>query len=287
MPKWTPAASIAKEGQDHLGGRIGIEGDAGVPGAEPAGAAGRHRVGRRIEPGHACQFQRKERHQRQGDVSQEHPVGEAGAAVPGEGLAGHGGDFRPGQGRFVRARSDHREQRDDAHAAHPGRRDAPELQAARERFDVVQDGRPGRREARNALEEGVDGRELAAVEQERKHPEQAGHQPGPDDDAVPFLERQLMPASPDEENRVAADDGRQEGGEQQRNPALVARSQACDDARHGHQGRDEEQGNADIPCDYLPIHCLSDSGDKVMARDCIYQYNYFYLCIDKINHAER
>ena len=139
----------------------------------------------------------------------------------------------------------------------------------------------------DTLLEGVDGRKLAAVEQERQHPEQAGHQPGPDDDAVPFLERQLMTAPSDEEDGIAADNDRQEGGEQQRNPALVPRRQARDDPRHGHQGRDEEQGNADIPCDYLPIHCLSDSGDKVMARCCIYQYNYFYLCIDKINQAER
>ena len=276
-----------REGQDHLGGRIGIEGDAGVPGAEPAGAAGRHRVGGGVEPGHARQLQGEERHQRQSDVGQEHPVGETGAAVAGEGFARHGGDLRPGQGRLVRARGDHREQRDNAHTAHPGRRDAPELQAARERFDVIEDGRPGRRESGDTFEKGVDGRELPSIEKEREHPEQAGHQPGPDDDAVSFLERQVMPASPDEKDRITADNGRQEGGKQQGNPTFVPRGQARDDPRHGHKDRDEEQGNAYIPCDYLPIHCLSDSGDKVMARSCIYQYNYFYLCIDKINQAER
>ena len=87
-----------------------------------------------------------------------------------------------------------------------------------------------------------------------------------------------MTASPDEEDRVASDNERQKCGEQQGNPAFVTRSQARDDARHGHQGRDEKQG---------PIHSISDSGDKVMARYCIYQYNYFYLCIDKINQAGR
>ena len=97
----------------------------------------------------------------------------------------------------------------------------------------------------------------------------------------------MMTASPDKKDGVAADDGRQEGGKQQRNPTFVSRSQPRDDARNGHQGRYEKQGNADIPYDYLPVHFLSDSGDKVMARYCIYQYNYFYLCIDKINQTEQ
>ena len=275
------------EGQDHFGGWIGIKGDARVPGAESAGAAGRHRVGGSIEPVHASELQGEERHHRQGDVSQEHPVGEAGAAVSSEGFTGHRGDFCAGERRFVRARGNHREQRDDAHAAHPGRRDAPKLQAPRECFNVVQDRSSSGRESGDALEDGVDRRELTAIEQERKHSEQAGHQPGPDNDTVPLLECQMMTASPDKKDGIAADNGRQEGGEQQGNPAFVTRSQARDDARHGHQGCDEKQGNADIPCDYLPVHFLSDSGDKVMARYCIYQYNYFYLCIDKINRTER
>ena len=219
-----------REGQDDLGGRIGIIGDAGVARAESAGAAGRHGVGQRIEPGHTGQFQGDEGDDGQGDVGEQHAVGKTAVPFPGKAVPRHAGDFGARKGGFVVAGGEHREQGDDADAAHPGRGDPPELKTDRKRFDIVQDGSPGGGETGNTLEQGVDQREFPAVEQERQHAEKAGEHPGPHHDTVPFPEGQGALSPFDEDERVTAHGAGHEGGQEQGRPAVVARRTHRDDS---------------------------------------------------------
>ena len=130
-----------RDGEDDFGGRIVIEGDAGVAGAESAGAARRHGVGRGVEPLHAGELQGEKADDGQSYVSQEHPVGNAAVPLVSERFPGHAGDLRLGEGGFVLTGGDHGKEGDNADSSHPCSGDAPELQSPREPFYVVQYGR--------------------------------------------------------------------------------------------------------------------------------------------------
>ena len=161
-------------GQDNLRSRIGIERNACIPGAKTAGATCGHGVCSGIEPSHSGEFQGKECNERQSDIGDEHPVGKASILFPGQRFACDIGNFGPGQSGFVGLPGEHREKGDDAYAAHPGCGNAPQLQAARKRLDVIQDGGSGSSKTGNAFKECIDGSKLPAVEEEGQHPKQTG-----------------------------------------------------------------------------------------------------------------
>ena len=116
--------------------------------------------------------------------------------------------------------NDQRNEGDDADAAHPGRCDAPKLQAIGQGLNVVEDGGTCGGEARHTLEKGVDGRELTAENQKRYRPENASGNPASRDDAKAFFGAHVF-------LRFCGDDGKKSAeksdhsGENQRVKAVV------------------------------------------------------------------
>ena len=225
--------------QDRFHGHAVEIPDAGVLRAESARCDGRHGLRQRVEPVHACQFQRQRRTERQPQVDEQQDLGDHRRLVVVV-VLGHRRQLDVGQQRLVRPQRRKNQQREHHHAdtAQPRRTRPPEEQPARQRLDVFQDRRTGGRITRHALEPGVDERELSAPHQIGEHPHHAGHDPRTHDDTVALLAAELFGAV-DEDERESAQQGRQQCRKQQR----VVPGVGMADQRHA--GREEHEQRHD------------------------------------------
>ena len=140
---------------------------------------------------------------------------------------------------------DYQREHHHAHAADPGRGHAPELQPARQLLDVAEDRRPGGREARDALEPGVDERKLAAPDQVGEHPHHTGDHPRSHNDAETLLVGDLRLLL-DEDEGVGPQQRREQRREQQGREGRVHTAAVGDSRREQHERGDEEHHAADI-----------------------------------------
>ena len=154
---------------------------------------------------------------------------------------------------FAKRRQDNQSEHNNAHAADPCRRHAPELQSSRQILHVVQDRCPRGSKSRDALEPCVDRRELAAPYQIREHAHDARHQPRTHDDAVSLLDLDLL-GTLDEDQREAAQQRRQKRRQQQRIVSRIASVDKRHDSRHEHECRYEQQHHTDVSYHDMQSH---------------------------------
>ena len=227
-----------REDQDRIDHRAVEIGHTGILGRESARGAGRHGVTQRVEPVHARQLEHRGREDPDVDHQQNLHDNLRTVAVV---VLGHRREFHVGEHHLAAAHrgQDHQREHHHAHTADPRRGHAPELQSARQGLDVVQDGRPGGRKPRDALEPSVDQRELPAPDQVGEHRHDAGHEPRPDDDAEPLLVGDLL-ALAHEDQRKGAQQGREQRGEQQGIERRIHAAEVGNSRRKQHEHRDEE-----------------------------------------------
>ena len=152
-----------REDQDRVDRRAVEIGDAGVLGRESARGAGRHGVAQGVEPVHARHLEQHGRQHGKPHIDHQQNLHDDLRTVAVV-VLGHRRKLHVGEHHLAapHRRQDHQREHHHAHTANPRRRHAPELQSAGQGFDIVQDRRSGGREARDALEPGVDQRELPA-----------------------------------------------------------------------------------------------------------------------------
>ena len=236
-----------REDQDRVDRRTVEIGDAGVLGRESARGPGRHGVAQGVEPVHARHLEQHGRQHGKPHIDHQQDLHDDLRTVAVV-VLGHRRKLHVGEHHLAapHRRQDHQREHHHAHTADPRRRHAPELQSAGQGFDIVQDRRSGGREARDALEPGVDQRELPAPDQVGEHRHDAGHEPRPDDDAEPLLVGDLL-ALAHEDQRKGAQQGREQRGEQQGIERRIHAAQVGDSRRQQHEHRNEEHHDPDIP----------------------------------------
>jgi len=229
-------------------------GHAGVLGREAARGAGRHGVTQGVEPIHAREFEHHGRDRRQPHIDHQQHMDDhlrpVTVVVARQRRHLH---VRKGHLAAAHRRQHHQREHHHAHAADPRRREAPELQPARQRLHIGKHRRPGGRESRDAFEPRVHQAELAAPDQVGEHPHHAGHEPRPHDDAEPLLVGYLV-ALADEDQRKSPQQDRQQRREQQGIERRVHAADTGDARREQHERRDEEQHDSDIPKNHVYPH---------------------------------
>ena len=182
--------------------------DARIPDGKAAGRDRRQRRGDRIEQREArnAQQQRLRHGERDVDAVQDaRRLTRAGAELCADGAGGF--RFHQVHAALAELGQQRQHQNEDTHAAHPLRERAPELDALRQRRRRREDGRAGRRQAGDGLENGVD-KAAAAAEKIRQRAEHAQRDPAQchADKAVARLEPRVVRADEREQHSHAAAD---------------------------------------------------------------------------------
>ena len=209
----------------------------------------------RVEPVHARRLEQQGCQGRQPDVDHQQDLHDKLRMVAVV-VLGQRREFDVREGHLAAAhrRQDHQREHHDAHTADPRRAHAPELHAARQDLDVVENRGARGREARDTLEPGIFQVEFAAPDQVGEHPHDAGHEPRADDDAEPLLVGDLHLAF-DEDQRKGPQQRRQQRREQQGIERRVHAADVGDTRRQQHERRDEEHHDADIAQNHIHSHC--------------------------------
>ena len=234
--------------------------------AESSGRHHGHGVAEGVERRHAGKDvgQRRQSHEREIDIRENvHHAGRPRRIA----AAGQRTQLHVGQthAHLAGLRNDQQQEDHDSETADEMSGRTPEQQAVRQGLHVAQNRRPAGRVAADRLENRVRQGEGAAPEHIRQQTEQERQQPRERDDHIALAQRYRGRLAHEYEREYANDEGDRERDHQSRQRGVVA-------VRHGnehreqHEQRVDEQREAYVPYDYLPVHFFLRS--LTLRRSC-------------------
>ena len=246
---------------------IGVEGGyGGRLGAESSGGHNRHRMADGVEEGHAGEAvgHDGQHEQRQVDVGEDvdHVRGPGGVAA-----AAQRAQLHVGEAHAHLAGLGYQQQQEHHHseAADEMRGGAPEKQAVGQGLHVGEYGGAAGRVAADRFEDGVRQRERAAPEHVGQQSEDEGQQPRERDDHVALAQRDRGRLAHEYEREDSDDEGDGERDHKGRESRVVAACHRHEDGQQHEQGVDEQR-EAYVPYDYLPVHLFLSS--RTRRRSC-------------------